>query len=247
MASPQIIVLITGGNNGIGFETAKNLVYSSEKYHILLGSRDVAKGEAAVAQLQSGPIKGTVSSIQIDVTSDKSVDAAAEEVIQAYGRLDVLVNNAGIFSQNPVLRDAFREVYAVNLFGVVSTTEAFLPALRKSSEPRLVFVSSSTGSISILADPTSRHHIGAGKPYRSSKAALNFLMVSYWIDLQKENFKVFGADPGLNATNLMNTEELRQRGAPEPYVGGERVASVIRGDRDEDVGKVCGEPGTVPW
>jgi NAD(P)-dependent dehydrogenase (short-subunit alcohol dehydrogenase family) len=270
MTSSQTIVLITGesnpylnansnhdhlnanippagANQGIGFETAKNLLFSSAAYHILLGSRDASKGSDAVSTLKSLAIKGTVTSVQIDVVDDASVDAAAKHVEDTYGRLDVLVNNAGIFSRNPSARDALREILAVNTIGAVSVTEAFLPLLRKSSVPRLVFVSSSLGSISQAADPNSKYYNPMANEYRASKAALNMLMVQYWAKLGKDGFKVFGADPGLVATNFVNPDQMRKRGAAEPHVGGERIAAVITGERDKDVGRVCGEYGVSPW
>ena len=217
---------------------------SSPSYHIILGSRDLSKGLEAASNLQKLPIKGTVEALQIDVTDDASVDAAAKQVKDTFGRLDVLVNNAGIGAQNnPLARDAMREVLAVNVVGVVSATEAFLPLLRKSSAPRLIFVSSTTGSISIASDPNGPLHGGGAMDYRSSKAALNMLMVLYWNRLEREGFKVFGANPGLIATNFHGGG----RPGSEPHVGGERIAAVVRGDRDRDVGKVCNANGVLPW
>lgn len=233
-----------GANQGIGFETAKNLLLSSATYHVLLGSRDLAKGLEAASSLTKLPIKGTVTALQIDVTDDASVDAAARQVKDTFGRLDVLVNNAGIGARhNPSARDAIREVLAVNVVGVVSVTEAFLPLLRNSSAPRLVFVSSTTGSITYAADPNSPLHGGGAMDYRSSKAALNMLMVLYWNRLERDGFMVFGANPGLIATNFHGGG----RPGSEPEVGGERIAAVVRGDRDADVGKVCNANGVLPW
>ncbi|MCJ1237380.1 hypothetical protein MMC14_005365 [Varicellaria rhodocarpa] len=246
MASSKTIILITGANQGIGFETAANLLVSSSAYHVLLGSRDIEKGTSAVARLNALPIKGSVSSIQIDVTDDISVDAAAKQVLDKYDRLDILVNNTGIFSKNPSARNAFREVLAVNCVGAVSVTEAFLPLLRKSAAPRLIFVSSSVGSITHASDPESRYYAPSANEYRASKSALNMLMIQYWVKLGKDGFK-HGADPRLIATNFVNAEAVRKRGALEPHVGGERVATVVRGERDEDVGKLCGEYGISPW
>lgn len=210
----------------------------------MLGSRDIAKGRDAAFNLQHLAIKGTVSAIHIDVTDDGSVDAAARQVADTHGRLDVLVNNAGIGSRhNSSARDAMREVLAVNVVGVVSVTEAFLPLLRKSSAPRLIFVSSTTGSITIAADPNGPLHGGGAMDYRSSKAALNMLMVLYCNRLEQEGFKVFGANPGLIATNFHGGA----RPGSEPEVGGERIAAVVKGDRDDDVGKVCSATGVLPW
>lgn len=226
----------------------------SPKYHILVGSRVIHNGDTAVDTLESLPAtQGTVETIQIDVTDDNSVDTAAETVASKYGRLDVLVNNAGIcpFSsfagKTPSAasaRSVMRDVFNTNCTGVVSATEAFLPLLRKSASPRLILVSSSTGSLTQASDPTSRFHRCGASEYRASKAALNFLMLQYYLALKDDGFLVAAADPGLNATQLTgDVESLKKIGAPEPGVGGERIAKVVRGERDDDAGKVCGEYG----
>jgi NAD(P)-dependent dehydrogenase (short-subunit alcohol dehydrogenase family) len=233
-----------GANQGIGFETAKTLLLSSPHYHVVLGSRDFIKGLEAASNLRKLSIKGEVTAIQIDVTNDTSVDAAATHITDIFGRLDVLVNNAGIGTRhNTSARDAMREVLAVNVVGVVSVTEAFLPLLRKSQAPRLIFISSTTGSITIAADPNGPLRGGGAMDYRSSKAALSMLMVLYWNRLGQEGFKVFGANPGLIATNFHGGA----RPGSEPEVGGERIAAIVRGDRDADVGNVCNENGVLPW
>lgn len=191
------------------------------------------------------PIRGTVGFVKLDVTDDDSVDAAANEFTETYGRLDILVNNAGIGARHtPKLRDAMREVLAVNVVGVVSVTEAFLPLLRRSSTPRLIFISSTTGSIAIASDPHSPLHGGGAMDYRSSKAALNMLMVLYTNKLEHHGFKVFGVNPGLIATNFHGGVA---RPGSEPEVGGERVACVVRGEKDECVGQVLGPKGIMPW
>lgn len=199
--------------------------------------------------LQSLPdIKGTASWVQIDVTDDKSVDAAAAQIASQHGRLDILVNNAGIVSLASPNREAFRKILDVNVVGALSTAEAFLGLLRKSSEKRLVLVSSSTGSITHAADPNSLYYSPLGTEYRTSKAAVNMLMVMYQARLKDEGFKVLGADPGLCATNFTgNTESLRNRGAAEPEDGGRRVAVVVKGEKDTDVGRVLGDYGVSPF
>ncbi|KAF4342479.1 oxidoreductase yusZ [Fusarium beomiforme] len=251
MSKYKQLVFITGANQGVGFETAKNLVLSSVKYHVIIGSRDEAKGEMAARSLQAlDDIKGTVSSIQIDVTDDNSVDAAAQTLTSEWGRLDILVNNAGIISMtSPPTREAFRTVLNTNLVGALSVTEAFLPLLRKSEHkpPRLIFVSSSTGSITHASNPESPLHSAGAMEYRTSKAGLNMLMTMYYTRLKPEGFLVFGADPGLCATSFTgDPESLKQRGAAEPGEGGDRVARVIKGEKDGDVGRVIGVQGVNP-
>ncbi|KAM0342602.1 hypothetical protein ACHAPU_009458 [Fusarium lateritium] len=252
MSQYKKLILITGANQGVGYETAKNLILSSVKYHVILGSRDEAKGEAAVQSLRSlDNVKGTVSSMQVDVTDDSSVDKAAQTLGSEWGRLDILVNNAGIVSmESPPTREVFRKILETNLVGALSVTEAFLPLLRKAEHkpPRLIFVTSSTGSLTHASDPESPLHNSGAAEYRSSKAGLNMLMALYHARLKSEGILVFGADPGLCATNFTSDpESLRQRGAAEPAEGGERVARVIRGEKDADVGKAVGVNGVTPW
>lgn len=250
--SPHAQPSLLGANQGVGFETARILALGSSSYHIILGSRTLSKGEAAAKKLQAlAGIKGTVAAIQLDVTHDASVDAAATAVEAEHGRLDVLVNNAGIFRHGPTPRAAAREIFETNVVGYISVTEVFLPLLQRSAgdshAPRLVFVSSSTGSITHASDPNSRYYAAAANEYRAGNAARNMLMNQYWVRLQKEGFKVFGADPGLTATNFVDPAMTRSRGTVEPEVGGEGIAYVVRGDRDADVGRVCGEYGVSPW
>jgi len=243
------LTICSGANQGIGFETAKNLILS-DNYHVILGSRDPTKGsKSAKALLDLSGIKGTASWIQIDVTNDKSVDEAASQIASQYGKLDILVNNAGIIAMtNPPNREAFRKVLDVNVVGALSSTEAFLDLLRKGSEKRLVFVSSSMGSITHAADPKSPYYNPHGTEYRTSKAAVNMLIVMYLARLKDEGFKVLGADPGLCATNFTgDPDSLRKRNAAEPLDGGRRVAVVVKGEKDADIGRVLGDYGVSPF
>jgi NAD(P)-dependent dehydrogenase (short-subunit alcohol dehydrogenase family) len=225
-------------------------------YHIILGSRSLSKGNIAAGNLLQLPgIKGTLSVLELDVTSDASVDAAAKEVLQTYGRIDILVNNAGIFSRNPSPRDAFREILATNCVGALAVTDAFLPLLLIHPSPasielitkRLIFVSSSVGSLSQASDPSSKYYNPGALEYRASKACLNMLVVMYNVRLAKQGILVIGADPGLCATDFLDREAVLKRGAVGEDVGGERIAVVVRGERDADIGRVCGEYGVSPW
>jgi NAD(P)-dependent dehydrogenase (short-subunit alcohol dehydrogenase family) len=191
--------LVTGANSGIGKEIARQLLDSGLTVYI--GARDVGRGRAAVDELGAG-----AQLLVLDVTDEQSVAAASERVTE----LDVLVNNAGITdtAQPPTETDVatLRRVYETNVFGVVAVTNAFLPALRRSPTPRVVNISSGTGSLGWSTGPNPQfdHRTGGwAAAYRSSKTALNALTVFYAQTLAEQGpFKVNALAPGLRATNL---------------------------------------------
>jgi NAD(P)-dependent dehydrogenase (short-subunit alcohol dehydrogenase family) len=194
------IALVTGANKGIGKEIARGLARAGQS--VFLGVRDIARGEVAAADLRSD---GEVKAIRLDVTSQETVSAAVREIEAAHGRLDVLVNNAGL---NAIKRkpseetvEEFRTVYETNVFGVVRVTNAFLPLLRRSTAGRIVNVTSLRGSIS------DDEEAWAGQPsmlYGSSKTALNALTAHYARELVGTAIKVFGAAPSHVATDFNN-------------------------------------------
>lgn len=203
--------LVTGGNSGIGKEIARQLL--SAGLTVYVGARDAGRGQAAVDELGSG-----ARLLVLDVTDEQSVTAAAASI----AKLDVLVNNAGISDagQPPTDTDldTLRRVYETNVFGVVAVTNAFLPALRRSAAPRIVNVSSGTGSLGWSTGPNPQfdHRLvqGMSAAYRSSKAALNSLTVFYAQTLETEgSFKVNALAPGLRATNL-NSRAAEHGGDP---------------------------------
>ena len=204
------IALVTGANGGIGKEIARQMLNSGMTVYV--GSRDMQRGQAAVDKLGGG-----ARLLVLDVTDANSVAAAAERVAE----LDVLVNNAGIsdFGQPPIETEVhtFRRVYGTNVFGVVAVTNAFLPALRRSAHPRIVNVSSGTGSLAWSTGPNPQFDYrmgGAGAAYRSSKAALNALTIYYAQALAAHgSFKVNALAPGLRATNL-NSRAAEHGGDP---------------------------------
>lgn len=188
------------------------------------------------------------------MTSTDSINAAVSTVSQSHNALDVLINNAGISNAGDS-DTAIQANLATNTVGPVLVTNAFKPLLlaaaRANGEARLIFVSSSLGSLTHASDPKSPYYASkAGQnfmEYRASKAALNMLMIEYEKMLKPQGVKVWSADPGLLATNLVNKEAVAKLGAPGPEVGGELVAGVVRGDRDADIGKVVGRYGVGPW
>ncbi|MPZ28093.1 MAG: SDR family NAD(P)-dependent oxidoreductase [Micromonosporaceae bacterium] len=197
-------VLITGANKGIGFQTARLL--GARGMTVLLGARDEQRGRQAEHRLREGGADARF--VQLDVTDPGSIAAAAGWVKAEYGRLDVLVNNAGIVradggglpSQTTLA--TIREVYDTNVFGVVAVTSALLPLLRAAPAARIVNVSSEVGSIASMTDPDSPLWPIASVPYPSSKAALNMVTAMYAKELRDTPIKVNAANPGYCATDF---------------------------------------------
>ena len=232
--------LVTGANKGIGKHVAQQLATAGLTVYV--GSRDSERGRAAVADIGNGS-----RLLVLDVTDPASIAAAASEVME----LDILVNNAGIGDDPRPAPDAdpdgFRRIYETNVFGVVAVTNAFLPALRLSPHPRIVNISSGTGSLAWSTSPNSRFGFRAGgaAAYRSSKTALNALTVFYAQALADEDFKVNALAPGLRATGL-NASAAASGGDPaEGAAGAVRLALL---PDDGPTGEFFSWDGTtVPW
>ena len=192
--------LITGANKGLGFTAAHRL--GALGWTVLVGSRDAERGAEAVAKLVADGLAAEL--VELDVTSEESVRAAAEQVEQRYGRLDVLVNNAGVVgSRAEVVEtgpDELLVCYATNVFGPVRVTRAFVPLLRRSAHPRVVMVSSGLGSFAVTTDPSRIESRIVALGYPSSKSALNMITTQYAKALPE--FRVNVVDPGYTATDL---------------------------------------------
>ncbi|KAL4964161.1 uncharacterized protein BDV14DRAFT_190467 [Aspergillus stella-maris] len=219
--SSQTIVLISGANRGLGFETAKNLILSeNHNYQVLLGGRDLSKAQKTAETLNALPnIKGGVSPQQ-----------KSPSKLGTFSHLDILVNNTAIYILNPAdSGSALRATLDTNVIGVAELTESFLPLLRRSKSPRLILVSSSNDSMTYNLDPDSPYGGTFAIEYRVSKAALNMLLMYYYMSLK--DIVVLGVDPEFCATEAIgDSDALRKRGAVERDVGGGVVASVVRGD-----------------
>jgi NAD(P)-dependent dehydrogenase (short-subunit alcohol dehydrogenase family) len=199
-------VLITGANKSIGFETARQM--GKLGYRVWLGSRDAARGKAATEQLLAEGLD--VRLLDIDVSNDDSVKAAAALVERADGKLDVLVNNAGIAggeAMKPPLPseqaiDEIRTVYETNVFGAIRVTQAFLPLLKAAGRANIVMVSSGLGSLGWRSDPSNFHSRVNVLGYNSSKTALNAAMICFAQELSQFDIKVNSADPGYTKTDF---------------------------------------------
>jgi NAD(P)-dependent dehydrogenase (short-subunit alcohol dehydrogenase family) len=234
--------LVTGATGGIGAHIARQL--AEQGWTVLVGARDAARGEAVAGQFGG-------RALVLDVTDADSVAAAAASV----STLDVLVNNAGISLDTGALVtetdvEVFRRTYETNVFGVVAVTNAFLPALRRSAHPRIVNVSSGTGSLTWSTGPNPQFDYqaagtGSGAAYRSSKTALDALTVFYAQALAHDGFKVNALAPGLRATNL-NPQAAAAGGDPaEAAAGAVRLALL---PDDGPTGQLFSWDGTVvPW
>ncbi|MEU9268863.1 SDR family NAD(P)-dependent oxidoreductase [Streptomyces sp. NPDC048251] len=186
---------ITGANKGLGHETARRLIALG--HTVILGARDPERGAAAAAALGA-------RCVRIDVTDEASVVAAAADVAAHEGVLDVLINNAGVHGPHGdpgelTGADALG-VFDVNVFGVVRTTTAFLPLLRRSPDPVVINVSSGMGSLALTHDPSRAESSAVAPLYAASKAALTMLTTQYAKGLK--DIRVNAADPGYTATDL---------------------------------------------
>ncbi|MFO0743155.1 MAG: SDR family oxidoreductase [Labilithrix sp.] len=244
------VALVTGANKGIGLQIAKDL--AARGLTVLVGSRDLDRGE--VAAKAAGP---NARAIQLDVTDQASITAAAERIRVELGRLDVLVNNAGISHSGALQGLSFQEMLAralpsnvplvevracfeTNVFGVIAVTQALLPLLREAPVGRIVNVSSSVGSLAIQSDP-------ARLPIRSvsylpSKTALNSITIQFANELAGTRIKVNAMCPGFTATDLNAFQGTRsvQEGAREAV----RLALI---GADGPTGTFSNDDGPIPW
>lgn len=200
----QKIALITGANKGIGLETARQL--AQKNITVLIGARDEAKGEEAVAELRKEGLEARA--IALDVTKSESIRKAAEQVKKEFGHLDILVNNAGVMLDDKERKVSeqslavWRDTFQTNFFGLVETTQAFLPLLRKSDAGRIVNLSSILGSITLHAKPGSPVYDNKVAAYNVSKSAVNAYTVQLAYELKDTKMKVNAAHPGWVKTDM---------------------------------------------
>jgi NAD(P)-dependent dehydrogenase (short-subunit alcohol dehydrogenase family) len=205
------VAFITGANRGLGLETAREL--GKQGVIVVLGSRDAKKGEAAAAKLRDEGI--TAESLGFDVTKAQDHQKASDYFAKKYSRLDVLVNNAGIWKESDtsspasapkpaseVSPEILRETFETNFFATVALTQKLLPLIRKAPAGRIVNVSSILGSLTLQADPASPIYAFKVFAYDASKAALNAFTVHLAHELRDTKIKVNSAHPGWVKTDM---------------------------------------------
>lgn len=246
----KLVALVTGANKGIGLQIAKDL--AAHGLTVLVGSRNLENGEAAAKSI--GP---EAHALQLDVTDQASIAAAAERIRNEFGRLDVLVNNAGVshagrpgmtfadIMQTNSLTSAsiedIRRVWETNVFGVIAVTKAMLPLLLEAPAGRIVTIGSTGGSLAWNSNLDNSHRAMFGN-YSTSKSAVHAITVAFAFALESTNVKVNIACPGHTATALNNFS-----GARSVEQGARRAVQLALLDENGPTGTFSDEDGSVAW
>jgi NAD(P)-dependent dehydrogenase (short-subunit alcohol dehydrogenase family) len=206
------VTLITGANRGIGLQTAEDL--GPDGVSLLLGVRNLAKGEATAERMRNEGFE--VEAVHLDVTDPSTHGEVYDFIDRVFGRLDVLVNNAGICLENPTANgsdpragqpstlssEILRETFETNFFGMVALTQKLLPLIRRAQAGRIVNVSSIMGSLTLHSDPSSPIYHTSAFAYNTSKAALNSFTLHLAYELRHTSIKVNSAHPGWVKTEM---------------------------------------------
>ena len=246
--SDKQIAVVTGANKGIGREIAKQLAELGAT--VVVGARNEEAGEQVAAEIRASG--GDAVSVALDVTDPASLAAAAKTVESLFGRVDALVNNAGISNRpgsdfagqlpRSANVDDIRFVFETNVFGVINVTSAFLPLLRKSTAARIVNVSSSAGSFAMMSDPQTFELSPVALGYVPSKTALTAITLQYARDLAADNILVNAVCPGFVATDLNGHRGILT--PSEGAVSAVRMASIAA---DGPTGTFADVNGPVAW
>lgn len=245
----KLVALVTGANRGIGLQIAKDL--AGHNLIVLVGARNLEDAQNAAMSIGEN-----AHAIRLDVTDQASIDAAAARIGKEFGRLDILMNNAGISRAKPdssfqqavatnlltvaPLAD-IRAVFETNVFGVIAVTQAMLPLLRQAPAGRIVLTASSGASMTLNSDPANTHRKMFGS-YSVSKTAAHAVTLAFALALESTNIKVNAACPGFTSTALNNFNGTRsvEEGAREP------VRLALLGP-EGPTGTFSDGNGTVPW
>jgi NAD(P)-dependent dehydrogenase (short-subunit alcohol dehydrogenase family) len=239
----KTIALVTGANKGIGLEICRQL--AQKGFHVLLGSRDQARGQEAAASLARD---GAEVEPMVDLAAPATFEKARKLIEERFGRLDVLINNAGIGEPEDFQRTAenvsietLRRTFETNFFGLVDLTQRLLPLLRRSEHPRIVNQSSILGSLTEHSDPNSVIGDVHALAYDASKTAVNAFTVHLAKILRGSSIKVNSAHPGSVKTDMNPMGDLSLEDGARTA-----VTLAILGD-DGPSGGFFHDGKTLPW
>ncbi|SEV87405.1 SDR family oxidoreductase [Luteibacter sp. 329MFSha] len=237
------VTLVTGANKGIGLEVARQL--GKAGHRILLGARDAGRGQAAEATLRGEGID--VRFVPLDLGDEASLTRAAADIEANEGRIDVLINNAGVALEGDgnvasANLDAVKRVFDTNYFGTVAATQALLPLVKKSAAGRVINVSSRLGSITYNADPAWEFAAVKLLGYNASKAALNMFSVILADEVRNDGITVHVACPGYTATDLNGNS-----GPQTLEEGAEEIVRLASTANPAPTASFTGREGPAPW
>jgi NAD(P)-dependent dehydrogenase (short-subunit alcohol dehydrogenase family) len=255
--SSKRVMFVTGANTGIGFDTVHFLARANSNNHIILGARNEQKGLDALKKLQDLNLQGSLSFLKVDITSDDSIFAAAKQIEADFGKLDVLVNNAGVFLVDPPTRESMRKTFEANVFGHVIMTDAVAHLLAKSNDPRIINVSSGLGSVGARLDPNDPYFAHPGNAYRMSKAAINMATANQKYQYRDSKVKAWAYCPGFVATGIAfgdyaqgeeSKKAREEAGAENSETSAQGILEIVEGKRDAEMDQFVQRYGKVwPW
>jgi NAD(P)-dependent dehydrogenase (short-subunit alcohol dehydrogenase family) len=240
------VAFISGGNRGIGFETAKKL--GEAGIAVVIGVRDVAKGEVAAKDLIAQGIKA--EAVNYDAADSRSADAVYQYLDHKYGKLDILINNAGALKEeafgknvsSTVTQEVLKETFQTNLFAVVELTQKLLPLIKKAPAGRIVNLSSILGSQTLHSMENSPIDSAKGLAYNASKTALNVFTIHLAHELRGTSIKVNSAHPGWVKTELGGPHAPME--VSDSWKTSVRLATL---DEDGPTGGFFHESDALPW
>ncbi|KAK5663252.1 hypothetical protein OQA88_3679 [Cercophora sp. LCS_1] len=238
------IALITGANQGIGYEIAKKLATEQPDYLVIITGRRKDSLDEALTKLNALGLTN-VESLAMDIKSDESIATAAKAVEAKHGRLDVLINNAGVAGNFALsTREMWQECYDVNVIGALIVTNTFIPLLEKSEvTKRVVFMSSGMGSLQDKVDPAVFYRKEKFGQYSSTKSAMNMMALHFAVDYEDDHSWKFNiCCPGYCATNLNGF-----RGTDTPEQGAINAVRLATLGPDGETGTFTGREGPRRW
>ncbi len=238
----QLVALVTGATDGIGKEVSRQLAQKGVK--VILGARSLEKGKKVIEEFHSQGLEAEL--ILLDVNDEYTTESAAVQINQRYNHIDILINNAGIFLDSGPISEMsikdFSSTFDTNVTGFLRVSQAFIPLLKRSSQARIVNISSSLASLKNMTDESNPYASISLPSYAASKAAMNVLTIHLARELQAFNIKVNAVCPGLTATRYVNAP-----GAQPVSVGAEVPVKFALLDSNGPTGGFFDRNGSVSW